>query len=353
MEVITTTPSSWLLTDANRFDSQATTTPVETITKQEVPVPVTEIPPTPVAETPKEILPTGITDLFARMKGDKTLDFAYYEDQKIESYEDIVDFIGVNTNLRYENSLKHIDNDWYQSKTPVFQQFAQMAELAGNDVNKLYGMIETQKIIEDFSSFDTNDQSHADIIIENYLKLKGDSPEMVESELRDYRERGISSARAEAYKPLLLNHYEGEKQNKLAQEQNSINTFHEAINQNEKSIINFLSEKEIGGLKLNASDKDLVYSNLSYNNQLQGFPLYKKIEELQSRGNFGLLSKAILLLENEERFDEIYTNRVRGAVAKDLRGKLRYASDSTENHQVQAPPKAPQAQDGKVYNPWK
>lgn len=272
----------------------------------------------------------SVKEVFEKLRNDTKYNLAFYENKPIEQYDDIAEFIDLNANIKYEKALSQIDQQWYQSKSPAFQQFAQMAELAGDDASKLYQMINTQKEIDDFDAFDTDDTDQAQVIVENYLKLKNEPEDVIRDEITDLKDRDILSQRAEKYKPLLVGHLEKQKEALLEKERENIIAYREAINQNESTIINFLSRPEIEGMSLQNEDKDIIYSHLTYNPQLNGFSIYKKIEDLQRNGEYEKLAKAILLLENEDRFNELYTTRIKNNVAKDLRGKIRFASDSVE-----------------------
>ena len=282
-------------------------------------------------DTQQNIIPDiaeSIVDVFEELRNNKDYNFGFYENKKIETKEDIAEFIQINADAKYEKAIQNIDQNWYNSKTAVFQQFAQMAELAGDDINKLYSLIESQRTIDDYQSFDTKETDQAELIIENWLKLKNEPADVIKEEVADLKQRELLSDRAEKYKPLLIAHFEKEKQNRLVEEQQNISTFYKAVEQNQNDVVKFLSNKDIDGMKWRDEDKDIVFENLSYNTELQGFPIFKKIETLQAEGKFDLLGKAILMLENPERFDELYVSRVKTSVARDLKGKIRFAADA-------------------------
>jgi len=344
MDIKQTEDASWFMQDSNKVE-----TPIEST--DQLPENQNEQEPLPIQEEVRESEDLNLVDVFEKLRDDKTYNFAFWEDKKIESYEDVVEFIDMNADLRYEQAIKTVDKTWYESKSPVFQEFAKMAEFAGDDMSKLYSIIESQKVIDDYSSLDTTDLNDAELVIENYMRLRNEPKEVIEEEIADLRERNKLSERANKYKPILVSHFENEKKQKLADEQNNIASFYKAIDENEKSVLTFLSNKEIGGMKLKDEDKDIIYNNLSYNPDVKGFTIYKKIEQLQAEGKFDTLAKAIMLIENEERFDELYTNRVRGAVAKDLRGKLKFASDTTESHS-EATSRKKENKSDKVFNPF-
>jgi len=273
----------------------------------------------------------SIIDVFEDLRNNKEYNFGFYENKKIETKEDIAEFIQINADAKYESAIKNIDTQWYNSKSPVFQQFAQMAELAGDDPNKLYSLIETQRVIEDYQNFDTKEIDQAALIVENWLKLKNEPIEVIEQEIADLKQRELISERADKYKPLLVAHFEKEKENKILQEQQNISTFYKAVEENQNNVVKFLSNKDIDGMKWKDEDKDIVFENLSYNTEIQGFPIFKKIEDLQAAGKFDLLGKIILMAENPERFDELYVSRVKTTVARDLKGKIRFANDNTSD----------------------
>lgn len=276
-------------------------------------------------ETPKVV--EAVSDFFETLKTDTKYNFAFDADTKLNTYDEIADFVDLNVKLRYEDAIKTIDNQWYQSKPPAFQQFAQMAELAGNDINKVYDLINTQKTIDDYENFNTDDEDQAELIVTNYLKLRDEPKEVIEIEIADLKERGLLNTRAEKYKPLLITHFEGEKQAKIKQEEENLQTFYKTIEDNEKQVVNFLSAPIVSGMNLKDEDKDIVYSNLVFDPNIGGFNIYKKVEELQKQGKFEQLAKAILILENEARFDELYSSRIKQEVSQKVRRNIRFAND--------------------------
>ena len=349
--------ASWFLQESNQVESPIVTTPATPEIQNE---PATNATTPKVEETvvvPEVNLPDSLSGIFDQITSNKDYNLAWYEDRKINTPDDVVELININAEYKFDEAVKNLDKTWYESKSPVFQQFAQMAELAGDDVSKLYSLIETQRVVDDYNSLDTSDITQAEVVVENYMRLRDEPREVIAEEIADLKERGKLTERADKYKPILINHFENEKVQKIAQEQQSLQTFYRAIDDNEQSVLKFLSNKEIAGMRLKNEDKDLIYNNLAYNPEIQGFSIYQKIESLQKEGKYEQLAKAILLLENEERFDEIYSTRIKGQVAKDLKGKLRFASETSETQsdavqKTSVKDQVPITKEGKVYNPF-
>ncbi len=290
-----------------------------------------------------------VINAFEYLKNDERIGF--FENKRVETADDLVTLIDENARIRYEQNLDSINDTWYKSKSPLFQEFAQVAEIVGQDKEAFYRYINASREAEDIDSLDTSNIDDAEYIVRSYLQKREKSSQIIEDDINELKEKGIISNRAERYKPLLIEDKQEEKSLIIAKEREEAATFYKIVQENENVITSYLSEKEVAGMKLKEEDKDLIYENLTYNPELQGFKLFKTIENLQRSGKFDVLSKIILLAEREDRFNELFTNTVKNNVQKDVRSIIKFGTAS-RGPEVQNFRPSGNKQPNKEYSPF-
>jgi hypothetical protein len=307
-------------------------------------------PSVPATPPEGELFSEEIVEVFETFRDSGKI--GLFEDRKITSVDDLVEVIDENVNYKVQESLKNIDSKWYSSKPLVFQEFAKVAELVGDNKDALYQYINTHKELEDIDQLDPKDISHAEKIVRSHLEKRGEPSKVIEAEIEDLKEKGLISSSAERYKPLLIEQKETEKANTVKQEQENIKNFYKIVEENEKIVTGFLSNPEIAGMKLKDEDKDIVYDNLTFNPELNGFKVFKTIENLQLQGKWDTLAKIILLAEKEERFDELYTNRLKTGIQREVRSILKFGTKKDDIKDTKPFLKNPKEETQESFNPW-
>jgi hypothetical protein len=306
---------------------------------------------------PELSLIEDVSQVFEKLKSDKENDFAWYEDTPIDSYEKAVEFIQLNVNDKLSKELERIDQTWYNTKPEAFQRVAQLAEMAGDDFSKVADLIQKEKFLQDIENLDASDLENAETIVTEHMKLRGEPKDVILEEIKDLKERDKLVERAKKYQPSLIESQKKINEAIIEKEKADLISFYSAIENNNKEVVSFLSNPKIAGMDLKIEDKNAIYQSLVYNPEIKGFGINKLVEDLHREKKFELLAKITLLAQDEDKFEQIYTNRIKSKVAKDYQKKIRYASEQTESQddvrQKQVVQTKAKDVDSKDFNPWK
>ena len=306
-----------------------------------------------------EALPEEVSNVFGKILENEDYGLGYYEGAKIETEADVIDFIDINVNARLEREMEGLEAKWLATKSPVFQEIAQMAQAVGNDHTKFYQFLETQRSIDDYNILDPKNTSHAELIVENYLQtIRKEPQQVIDLEIKDLKERGKLEEKAEGYKPVLVKTLEEQKTKMKQDEEQRTTQFIQTVQNHQKEIGGFVMNKDVAGMKVTNDDRDIIYNNLSFDPELGGFPIHKKIDDLMGGKNWDLLAKVSLMIEKEERFEQLYGTRVKNEVATGLRNIVFNTKKSTvEGGEAKTKPavvskKEEKQQETKAFSPW-
>lgn len=336
---------------ANPTEPKDPVDPIDPVDPVELKDPAEPKDPIDPATPPEgELFPEEIVNIFESLRDSGKI--GLFEDKKITSLNDLVEVIDENANYKLQENLKDIDKKWYSSKPVVFQEFAQVSELVGNNKEALYQYINTHKELEDIDQLDPQDVVQAEQIVRSHLEKRGEPTKVIDAEINELKEKGLISSSAERYKPLLIEQKEKEKTEVVRQEQENLKNFYKIIDENEKVLTGFLSNKEIAGMKLKDEDKDIIYDNLTFNPELNGFKVFKTIEDLQAQGKWDVLAKIILLAEKEQRFEELYSNRLKTGIQKEVRSVLKFGTKKEDIQDTKITSTKAKTSEDEPFNPW-
>ena len=224
-------------------------------------------------------------------------------------------------------------NELFQESSPAVQFILKNAN-SFRTAEDMLPLIQSVQQQDDFASLDVSNPEHVEFIVENALKLQGLDEESIAEEIADLKDRGRLQSRAEKLKPLLDNYSAQQTEQILAQQEAKAqqdqvfwNSYYQQMNQD------LLSANDIDGMKIKPQHRQIIANALIPNQQLGGLPIYAIIDKLVGERNVKLLSKAVLLLADEQLYDSYYGSKRSDDAAKGLQKQLRSSvrSSSSDN----------------------
>lgn len=275
-----------------------------------------------------------------------------------KTWEDLSEVIQANIeDVRTEtkNTEKQVLlNELFQESSPAVQFILQNANTfrTAEDMLPLIQSVQQQ---DDFASLDPKNPDHTEFIVENALRLQGLDEESIAEEIADLKERDRLQSRAEKLKPLLDNYSAQKTEQILAQEQQKTqqdqlfwNSYYQQMNED------LLSAKDIDGMKIKPEHRQIIANALIPNQQLGGLPIYAIIDKLVGERNVKLLSKAVLLLADEQLYDSYYgskkSNEAAQGLQRQLRGSIKSSSSDNNSDQSSSNNNAPRPKYGNFLN---
>jgi hypothetical protein len=260
-----------------------------------------------------------------------------------ETFEDVLELIEENKKSWVEGAKakdrEELVNEVLATKSPAWQFLIQNSEKYQDPAELIPLLTAVQN--QDYSaSLDPTVEEDQIKIIRAALTIQGLAPQAIEDDIADLKERGKQGSRAEALKPILDNYNAKETQKVLAAKQAEDAKAEQFWNLHYKNLEDTVfKSKDIDGIKLKNEHKQLIASALIQNTEEGGLPIYTIIDKLVTSGNMKLLSKAVLLLQDEALFDSYFLTKKADTKAEGIQKVLRqtgtsFTSSESDNQEV-------------------
>jgi hypothetical protein len=161
--------------------------------------------------------------------------------------------------------------------------------------------------------------------------------ETIESDIDDFKTRGILKDRADKFKPT-LDRYNEQRFEQVKYERHQEELQKQAFYNNHiDAVIKNVIEKEApGGFRLKTDQKQYLAEMFVPNQEIGGLPIYSAIDHLLANSDYDTLTKVALLITDPGTFEKMYSGKVANNVAESLQRKLRDSkSSNTEENMMQ------------------
>lgn len=240
--------------------------------------------------------------------------------------QELLELMDENLETINQNSFQAVSEQFYQTKSPVWQQLLRYSETARNldEVAPLFAAMQDAETIQ---SLDLENEAHQEYIIKQNGLLKGWDAATIDADIEDLKERGKLKERAEMAKPGLDRYNEQRVQQELAKKQQEDQQKQYLLQNHYNNVIeNVMNKKEIGGIKMKDEHRQYVASTLVPDESLGGLPIYTIIDNLLQKGDFDTLARIALLGTNPQVHDTYYNTKNSNEVAAGLQRTLRTAN---------------------------
>lgn len=228
--------------------------------------------------------------------------FLAFEDDKLETPEDVDALIEANFTHKLEKVQEELENNWYGSKSNAWKFVAQYADNVDNPYD-LLPLLQGIQNIEAVHSLDPGNPEQAEIIVRAALQRRGESPSIIEDQITTFKEGNKLEKLAADYQPILIQ----EENQKLAQlqaqkeqqDQNNLQMIHD-IHEN---AIRVIETPFLGKHKLKKEEKAAVYDLIAQPEEnAGGFKIFKAIDNLYEIKDFDTLREIALLVNKKSAY---------------------------------------------------
>lgn len=251
-----------------------------------------------------------------------------------QTKEELIELMNQNIETISENNYRTVEDQFYTSKSPVWQALLQQSEKARSfdDVAPLFQKIQTY---EAGVALDLENIEHQEEVIKQNGLIQGVPISAIMSDIADLKERGKLKERAEAIKPNLDKYNELQIQNDIIARENRERADAIAYQTHIDNVINrIIIPKDIAGIKFKDEHKQLIASTLIPDESIGGLPIYAIIDNLVKRGEFEHLAQIALLATDRKSYSNYFGNQVANQVASGLQKKLRDSNQSNSGSVV-------------------
>lgn len=323
----------------------------------------------PVNENPKDEVETEVVDeqkkeedsLFEGSKSaedqiPKTLDlkgyfeerikngiFKAFEDEKLETAEDVDALIEANFADKLETIKEEFSNNWYESKSNAWKFVAQYAENLQNPQD-LLPIIQGVQTIEQVSALDPENLEQAELIVRTALARKNEPSSIIEEQISTFKDSNKLQKLAADYKPLLVKEEQENLQRidnqRRIQEYNDLQMIQSIHN----NAVQDLEQPFLGKHKLKKEEKAAIYDLIAQpDEQFGGYKIFTAIDKLYETGNFKKLNEIALLINNENAHRNYLGVTLGDNMEEKLMRKLKLTSTASTSSDTPDPelPKIP------------
>ena len=243
--------------------------------------------------------------------------------------QELLELMDENLETINQNSYQTVAEQFYQTKSPVWQQLLKYSETA-RSLDEVAPLFAAMQDMETVQSLDINDEAHQEYIIRQHGLLNGLDADTIDADIEDLKERGKLQERAEKFKPGLDKYNEQIVQQELYKKQQEEQQKQYLLQSHYNNVVeNIMNRKEIGGIKMKDADRQYIASTLVPDENLGGLPIYTLIDNLLQRGDFDTLARIALLSTNPKIHDSYYNTKNSNEVAASLQRTLRTANATT------------------------
>lgn len=243
--------------------------------------------------------------------------------------QELLELMDENLENINQNSYQTVAEQFYQTKSPVWQQLLKYSETARN-LDEVAPLFAAMQDMETVHALDINNETHQEYIIKQHGLINGLDADTIDADIEDLKERGKLKERAEKFKPGLDKYNEQIVQQELYKKQQEEQQKQYLLQSHYNNVVeNIMNRKEIGGIKMKDADRQYIASTLVPDENLGGLPIYTLIDNLLQRGDFDTLARIALLSTNPKIHDSYYNTKNSNEVAASLQRTLRTANATT------------------------
>lgn len=248
-----------------------------------------------------------------------------------KSFEDLDEVIQIQVDYKLDEAKKNLEKQWYDSKSPAWKAISQYAEMV-DDPTQLIPFLQGVRTIQTVEQIDENEIDGAEEIVRIRLEQSSTPSEAIEAQVEALKTSDKLISTAKQFKPLMVNQ---EKQ-MLAQQVRERQIYEQRVAQEMDDIRNKayteLEKPIFGKQQLKREEKALVYNMLAqYDQETDGFVLYKEIDKLYASRDFETLKQVALLLAKKDAFFQYAGVDASNKTAQGIQRKLQAAVDGRTN----------------------
>ena len=255
----------------------------------------------------KKVDKSGLVELASKMIEEGVL-FPFDDDKPLDEYsaKDFRELFEANMKEKEAELSQRIPQQIFQSMPGEMQYLMDYISKGGTD---LKGMMQQLSQVNEAMELDPSDPNDQEIIVRQYLSLKGDmSQDEIEEEIATFKDMDRLEQKASQYKPKLEAVREKEVARRIAEQEKQKEQQQAIAGQFVDSVYGVLEKGELGGVKLDRKTQNMLYTGLVQPGypSISGKPtnlLGHLLEKYQwVEPNHELIAEALWLLADPEGF---------------------------------------------------
>lgn len=255
----------------------------------------------------KKVDKSGLVELASKMIEEGVL-FPFDDDKPLDEYtaKDFRELFEANMREKEQQLSQQIPQQIFQSMPGEMQYLMDYISKGGTD---LKGMMQQLSQVNEAMELDPSDPSDQEIIVRQYLSLKGDmTQDEIEDEIATFKDMDRLEQKANQFKPKLEAVREKEVAKKIAEQEQQKQQQQAIANEFVDSVYGVLEKGELGGVKLDRKTQNMLYTGLVQPGypSITGKPtnlLGHLLEKYQwVEPNHELIAEALWLLADPEGF---------------------------------------------------
>lgn len=242
--------------------------------------------------------------------------------------EEFDEVIEAQVEYRIQEKQKQLDQSWYQSKSPAWQAVAKYAEMTDNP-GDILPFIQGVQTIGSVAQLNEEEIEGAEQVIRVRLQQRGDPEDVINEQIDSLKASDRLISTAKKYKPLILQEEKANLQRMAAQKRQEEQEYNEMVDSIRDTAIKAIETPIFGNIKLKQQEKFAIYELIAEPSpELQGYPIYAKIDEMYEKGDLETLKLLALLTVNKDALFAYISSGASNKTAENLQKKIRLATDS-------------------------
>jgi hypothetical protein len=263
---------------------------------------------------------------FVAMK--ETLDDGSEKDFIPSTPEEFDEVIEAQVEYRIQEKQKELEQGWYKSKSPAWQAVAKYAEMTDNP-GDILPFIQGVQAIGSVAQLNEEEIEGAEQVIRVRLQQRGDPDDVINEQIDSLKASDRLISTAKKYKPLILQEEKANLQRMAAQKKQEETEYNEMVDAIRETAIKAIETPILGNIKLKQQEKFAIYELIAEPSpELQGYPIYAKIDEMYEKGDLETLKLLALLTVNKEALFAYISSGASNKTAESLQKKIRVAADN-------------------------
>lgn len=209
----------------------------------------------------KKVDKSGLVELASKMIEEGVL-FPFDDDKSLDDYtaKDFRELFEANMKEKEQQLSHDIPQQIFQSMPGEMQYLMDYISKGGTDVK---GMMQQLAQVNEVMELDTSDSSDQELIVRQYLSLKGDmTQDEIEEEISTFKDMDRLEQKANQFKPKLEAVREKEVAKKIAEQEQQKQKQQAIAGQFVDSVYGVLEKGELGGVKLDRKTQNMLYTGL-------------------------------------------------------------------------------------------
>lgn len=242
-----------------------------------------------------------------------------------EEYDEVLD---LQINYRLEQAKQDLEKRWYESKSPAWKAISQYAELV-DDPTQLIPFLSGVKTLQSVADLNEGEIEGAEAIVRTRMEQRGDSEEIINSQIEALKTTDKLLSTAKQMKPLIIQQEQLALQQQMQEKKAAQLQYVQLVSDIRNNALAAIEKPIFGKQALRKEEKAAIYDLIAEpSEETQGYGIYSAIDNLFDKKDFETLKEVALLLSKKDSFYNYLGTTVANNTAAALQKKLTLATET-------------------------